>query len=882
MRAASDQIETWFGKGSEADAIAVIGGAVSGNLEIIDFDVPSFYGAWREALEEHAPELFSSLPIVATPSGGYHVYIRHQGEAAGNLKLAWHQGEDGREIAIETRGEGGYALAPPSRSYKMVQGKLVAIPTLSDEDRTLIFDIAYSLNEAPEPEPIPEYSGDSAAGRPGDEFNARGWDACRAALKGTGWHYIRTRSDGTEEWRRPGKKGGLSATFNGPGACRGRFYVFSSNAVPFDSERSYAPFGVYALLEHGGDFKAAAKDLASGGYGAPPPMSPTHPGGDGSSQQAEPAAPVVGGTDSTWPYLERDGQIVYQYFNKKGELKDQVVCDFVARIDEEIIDDEGDILYRIKGRTMRGRPFTCPPIAATVASDDFALKKVLGASVGGGAAVHTRMSGHLSHAIHALSKDIKTVKRYTRTGWKGDRFLLPGMVPDGVEVDTGDLKYGITGEEDETIALDGLASLMQAHDPMCVSIMIAHVLAPPFFHLAKLSGRRYCLHMHGMTQSLKTEFLKASMSIWGSGFSSSENLIKWGEGATSNRIMFDASHCHDLPFPLDNFKPSTGGGVPAFVALIHNILEGGDKRRLNSRSEALRVRKIRAWPFTTGEDLPQRDTASIGRLISVHIRRTGNSWNAPLARAIEAAEHMPAIGRIWIEWLQTDEAKELARQAGKLYEQSVKQWLDKLAAMSSDSLSVRRVANNIAVNHMIMPVILKCPKIGEIIASVAPHHEAGLMDSASRMVAYSNESREGIRFLQTLSELLASGNARLLAIGDTPAAGDRTMVGWYDFASSTAYVLPTMALELVLKYSGKDGLGGISSQSLWSQLDELGVIKEKEGNRLTRNKWLGDRTQRVLWLDALRLGLGQMQDPQDTPDATDDFAPGKDNDDMPF
>jgi putative DNA primase/helicase len=43
-------------------------------------------------------------------------------------------------------------------------------------------------------------------------------------------------------------------------------YVFSTN-TEFEPECGYTIFAVYAILEHGGDFRAAAKDLAAHGYG---------------------------------------------------------------------------------------------------------------------------------------------------------------------------------------------------------------------------------------------------------------------------------------------------------------------------------------------------------------------------------------------------------------------------------------------------------------------------------------------------------------------------------------------------------------------------------------------------------------------------------------
>ncbi|WP_337746495.1 AAA family ATPase [Victivallis vadensis] len=47
------------------------------------------------------------------------------------------------------------------------------------------------------------------------------------------------------------------------------FYVFSSNAAPFEANKAYSAFNVYAMLEHGGDFTQAAKTLLEHGYGTP-------------------------------------------------------------------------------------------------------------------------------------------------------------------------------------------------------------------------------------------------------------------------------------------------------------------------------------------------------------------------------------------------------------------------------------------------------------------------------------------------------------------------------------------------------------------------------------------------------------------------------------
>ena len=107
-------------------------------------------------------------------------------------------------------------------------------------------------------------AGASAGGRPGDDFEAcTDW---RAVLEPHGWRLVYERG-GEGYWRRPGKARGVSATTGYAGG--NALYVFSSSAPPFTPGASYSKFAAHTLLEHRGDFAAAAVALAGRGYGRP-------------------------------------------------------------------------------------------------------------------------------------------------------------------------------------------------------------------------------------------------------------------------------------------------------------------------------------------------------------------------------------------------------------------------------------------------------------------------------------------------------------------------------------------------------------------------------------------------------------------------------------
>ena len=95
--------------------------------------------------------------------------------------------------------------------------------------------------------------------RPGDDFNQSG--KIVHILEAHGWNPLH-ETENNQYWRRPGKTDGQSASFDGT-----TFYVFSSNAQPFEANTGYTPFSVYAHLEHNGDFAAASQALRDQGFG---------------------------------------------------------------------------------------------------------------------------------------------------------------------------------------------------------------------------------------------------------------------------------------------------------------------------------------------------------------------------------------------------------------------------------------------------------------------------------------------------------------------------------------------------------------------------------------------------------------------------------------
>jgi putative DNA primase/helicase len=277
-RPSPGEVRRWF-SGKER-GIALITGTISGGLEMLDFDAQAVYEQFTERMRrEGLSDLLHSIEhgYKEVSPKGVHLYYRCS-LIEGNRKLAQHplDAPPWKESTIETRGQGGYSIAAPSpgsvhpsgKSYWVQCGSLATIPTIQPEERALLLAVARTLDELPPPQKAPHehrYLTRNASVQPrerlpGHLFNARAMWA--EILEPHGWTLVKTVGE-EAFWRRPGKERGMSATTNYAGS--GYLYVFSTSTL-FEPCRGISKFAAYTLLEHGGDFVAAAKALADQGY----------------------------------------------------------------------------------------------------------------------------------------------------------------------------------------------------------------------------------------------------------------------------------------------------------------------------------------------------------------------------------------------------------------------------------------------------------------------------------------------------------------------------------------------------------------------------------------------------------------------------------------
>ncbi|WP_371670002.1 bifunctional DNA primase/polymerase [Streptomyces sp. NBC_00289] len=307
-RSTPEEHDQWFNNGRHT-GIGVVTGAVSGNIELIEFEGL----AVKEGVLDEVAELAQNSGLgdlweaVTTgwadqsPSGGVHYKVIVKGRpAAGNTKLARRLAREDEytpeerqrlaekptskivRVLIETRGEGGFVVIAPSHGPTHPSGKpyvrLAGGPTTMTVVEPEELDALYALCRAHDAMPAdekaktaPRPKRELPAGhvRPGDDFeNRTDWPE----IIGDEFDPIFTRGN-TTYWRRKGKNQGISAT-TGHAADRDRLYVFTTSTT-FESETPYDKFAAYTHLTQGGTttehFKRAAAELRNRNFGSEPP-----------------------------------------------------------------------------------------------------------------------------------------------------------------------------------------------------------------------------------------------------------------------------------------------------------------------------------------------------------------------------------------------------------------------------------------------------------------------------------------------------------------------------------------------------------------------------------------------------------------------------------
>lgn len=248
------------------------------NVEVVDLDTKNqemfqdIIGDFERELETIAPGLLARLFIEQSPSGGMHYIYRT--ESPGVSFTAARRPSNSLDEGYPTKkyltlcdylAHGKMCRIAPSPGYTVLQGDILALPLITDEERRWIISAALSLNSYYE-NPSDGYTASDGGLRPGDDYNNRVDVSEMIDLAQTyGWRVLRHRGNYVD-FNRPGAKNGrgLDATLN----TAQRWWYPWTSSDNFGHTKAYTFYSMYAYMAHNGNFSAASSALRKAGYGS--------------------------------------------------------------------------------------------------------------------------------------------------------------------------------------------------------------------------------------------------------------------------------------------------------------------------------------------------------------------------------------------------------------------------------------------------------------------------------------------------------------------------------------------------------------------------------------------------------------------------------------
>jgi hypothetical protein len=819
-----EELRSWF-DGTDA-GVAIVCGEVSGGLAVLDLESVDLFDRWNaNAVVLLNTDLVASLPVVATGKGR-HVYFRMP-EPVGNRKLAMAD----RHVLAETRGQGGYVLAPPSRhpagaTYTLISGDLDAIPLFDLAEAQAVLDAARAL--APEPEA--HTSG--ATRRESDDvigaFNRA--HTIEEILTAHGY-----RQDHAGRYIRPGGERGSIAIVDG----RSIHYNTSDplySEAPDGRHRSHTPFSAWCLLEHNGDLNAAVRAAAQL---------------LGLSRQPHPdtvlteAGRVLGldASETQWPYFLHEGGMWMHQKDRDGTAKAPLpLCNFTARITSEILLDDGEHqeeLYVLTATCQR-RTRTIE-LKRTEFESEAALGRIV-AALGARARVNPRTQPkYVLDAIKAFSQDVEEQVIHTHTGWQGGRYLVAnGFVDaDGWHAGTGCQlpqrlqRYRLTPPaEPVATALSVFDRLLELAPPRVMIPLLGGVLLAPI--LDTIDAPAPMVHVYGPTGCHKTSITCAALALFGD-FLPAQPTDTWT--STANSIQRLGWHLKDSPMLLDDYKAANV--KPQQVTfLLQNYGDNMARGRLEANSEVRAAFPIRGALISSGEDQPEGEASTLARILSVQLERRA-VHRGKLTEVQQRARQLHVLTIDYLTWLAGGVDLTANRDLHQAIRASI---LSQLEDSTDNATNPGRIASNVATLYVAWDTFGRFLRVrahwsAERVQSWLLHCKRDLLSLAKAQLDLTTQERYSQIFLETVRGLVASGRAVICNLETTTSdvTPSQVLIGARD--SRGVYLISQASYDEVCKHLRAAGRSaGFSLRALSQLFYQDGLLQSTEPPSLVVKK----------------------------------------------
>ena len=556
-------------------------------------------------------------------------------------------------------------------------------------------------------------------------------------------------------------------------------------------------------------------------------------------------------------------------FESRGEIQEQALCNFTARIVEELANDNGletSLLFRLVGN-QGGKDLPAIDMTyETFIGMAWPSKQwQSGCFVEPGAGIKDALRA----AIQSLSNKESPVERrtvFTHTGWRkvaGQMVYLHGgggLGADGpvagIETSLGDLaRYALpmpskTAVERHEAAQASAGYLGMASLEITLPLLSCAFLAP----LSQALNADFMIWLEAPSQSQKSSMAAVALAHFGAAIDRTSLTANWT--ATANSLEGTLFTLADCLAVVDDFAPQASSVEQSKLEAVAGRLVRGvgnrqGRARLNSDCSAKPTKYPRGLCIATAEQWIAGESLN-ARLFGVSLRRGDVNLNQ--LTAMQRAARSGLLARCMADFISD--------LAGRR-DEAIAKYQDLLITFREEALAAGltgRAPEQVA--FLLLGAMLAA---NHYRAAGVPVDVAGWKDClyglAKRHAVHVLESQPADRFRNGLSELLASGGAYLEPV-DSDGGPVHSLeiqrgrqVGWRNDAKGEIYLLSAPVLEAVNESLRKgDTALNIKPAALWRQCQQRGWLRHGDptpdgGTRTSQLRWLGGKGVRVLVFD---------------------------------
>lgn len=372
-----------------------------------------------------------------------------------------------------------------------------------------------------------------------------------------------------------------------------------------------------------------------------------------------------------------------------------------------------------------------------------------------------------------------------------------------------------------------------AEQAYTLPLLGATLVAPLWAYVPTFaSWQRYGFFVQGPSGIGKTQLVRYFMSFWGD-FIGADGLSTWRDTTTTiedllHRVVAAPVFVADWKranFSRDEEKRAR--------ALIQAYGDRSARGRSSQRAETMRKKHPRCQLVMDGEDLPEGQESTLGRLVIMETKAQG-----PTRRCATAAEgaldpalvrDLPGLTARFIAWVQ--------RSVGLLGEELQAAIEEVDDALPHGSTNRSRVVRNYAAQVATVRsfgLFLEAECGLEVVDALHERSKAVHLEQGARQLGRVLSQSAASQFLDGLRAILLSGEGRLVGKpGEAspeglfpPAHGSVRTVGLYSAATWTADIWPDVAIPLVQAHVSRGGGERIefSRGAIQQQLEQEGYL----------------------------------------------------------